>query len=76
MTVDNVALTYNLPDLQQAITHYLLRHSHGEQFIQSLGGWRPTFLASEQLLFKKIQVWMRVRVQTLLYFDPEQVLEP
>jgi hypothetical protein len=76
MAIDNVALAYNLPDLQQAIAHYLLRHSHGEQFIQSLGGWRPTFLASEQLLFNKIQVWTRVRVQTLSYFNPEQVLEP
>jgi hypothetical protein len=76
MTVDNVAQAFNLPDLRQAIAHYLFRCSHGEHYVQSLGGRRSAFSPSEPLPFEKIQVWTRVRIQTLSYFDPEQVLEP
>lgn len=77
MTVDAVADAYKLPDLQDAIAHYVQRVSHGEQHIRTLGGRRPA-LSVQTLPFDKlrVQVWTRVRIQTISYFDPKQVLEP
>lgn len=75
MAVDAVADAYKLPDLQDAIAHYFQRVSHGEQHIRTLGGRRPA-LSVQRLPFDKLQVWTRVRIQTVSYFDPKQVLEP
>jgi len=76
MTVDAVAEAYKLPDLRHAVAHFLQKYSRGEQHIQSLGGRRPAFSALEQLPLDKIQVWTRVRIQTVSYFDLHKVLEP
>jgi hypothetical protein len=76
MTVDSVAEMFRLPDLRDAIAHYLQKCSNGEQHIQSIGSRRPTSLSSQSLPFIKIQVWTRVRIQTISYFNPQKVLPP
>lgn len=76
MTVDAVAQTFGLPDLRFAIMHYVQKCVSGEQHIHSVGDRRPNFSALQLLPFKNVQVWTRVRIQTVSFFPPHPTLPP
>ena len=76
MSVESVAETFGLPDLGSAIAHYLQKCADGEQHFQSVGNRRLGTSQHQMLPLDKIQVWTRVRVQTVSFHDPHQVLPP
>jgi Plavaka transposase len=76
MTIDCVAETFGLPDLRPAIMYYLQRCADGEQHIRSIGNRRPGFSPSQLLPFNNVQVWTRVRIQTVSFFPPHRALAP
>ncbi|KAF9521663.1 hypothetical protein CPB83DRAFT_778363, partial [Crepidotus variabilis] len=74
LTVDEAAITFQLPDLRSALSDYLKRlQTHG--FINTVGGRR---LARTEcsLPFTQVEVWSKLRLQTRSYHFPHSILPP
>lgn len=63
IAVDEVAIRFGLPDLRPAIADFLHREAtHGHNHVHAIGGPRRAGSAAV-LLFDKVQVWFKIRLQ-------------
>ncbi|KAJ6504061.1 hypothetical protein DFH09DRAFT_944143, partial [Mycena vulgaris] len=73
LTIDVASDIFKLPDLKPALLAYLHRLSSGDDL--KLGGRRPA-LRNATLPFQILQIWHRVRLQSLAFHNPAQLLVP
>ena len=73
MSIEDVMVKFNLPDLRGALADFLTRLNNNDSF--HIGGRRIGNLNSP-LPFDNLQVWTKVQVQNRSYFPPYHVLPP
>ncbi|KAG2134545.1 hypothetical protein DEU56DRAFT_756971, partial [Suillus clintonianus] len=73
ITVDEVAITFGLPDLRQAIADFLQREAtYGQRHVHAIGGPRRAGPGAV-LPFDKVQVWFKIRLQEMDLHDTHAI---
>lgn len=77
MTVEDTARLYKIPDLKDALLHYLHRVDEGDPASRNLiGGRRAAILRGGLLPFQHLEVWHSVQLQGKAYHQAHQILPP
>ena len=74
VTIEEVAKTYNLPDLLAALVHYAHRVTSGHLHHSVGGHWQLTSNAS--LPFNAVDIWTTMQIQGKAYHYPHDPLPP
>ena len=75
MTPEDVSLTFSMPDLVPALSHFFLRLTQNRDSMFSIGG-RRYGTAQVVLPFEKLEVWTGVRLQSRDYYNRNIILQP
>ena len=75
--IDEAAQLYNIPDLPAAIANFILRITRDPtcSHIDSIGGRRHIHRDS-RLPVSHLQIWKKVRIQTIAFHHPHNKLSP
>lgn len=73
MTVNDVAIKFNVPDLAPALFHFYRRLEQDQKALYTIGGRRPA-ITNSSLPFHQLEVWSSVRMQLKDYHCPDVVL--